>query len=154
MTPSNRKIIDTAEALYANQLENLTMDDAILLVAVCAANEKANAGRSDMEEAKRIAKLAEDHPLFSERKDMIEPSINMHMNMLKTGIDLINVVATAAKVLPPKLKKTAFYWITEILMPYGVLTKERKDVLDKYALLLGIDSMTAQKIPVKVSDKM
>jgi len=62
-------------------------------------------------------------------------------------------MSAAAKVLKPELKEIAFTWATKIIMPDGVLTKVRKNILEKYALLLNIDSKDAPKILVKISNQ-
>ena len=134
-------------------LEDLTVHDALILIAVCAAKEKVDIDDNHIDYEKLIAALVQDHPIFSGLADSIDPSINKYMNIIDNIIDDVNYVSAAAKVLKPELKEIAFTWATKIIMPDGVLTKVRKNILEKYALLLNIDSKDVPKILVKFSNQ-
>ena len=115
--------------------------------------DRADIDNNHIDDIKRIAALAKNHPIFLYLVDSIEPSINKFMNMIDTATDLVKPVDMAANVLEPELKENAFGWAAEIIMPDGVLTEERKIILDKYALLLNIDSNDAQRILVEISNQ-
>jgi hypothetical protein len=149
----NDKHIEEIEAYKENLIGDLTINDALILVAVCAAKEKATPDDNHIDDAKRIAALAQNHPIFLDLGDSIEPSINKFMNMIGTTTDLVKAVDTAANVLKPELKEIAFNWVAEIIMSDGVLTEQRKNILDKYALLFNIDSNDAQRILVEISNQ-
>jgi len=136
-----------------NLVGNLTINDALILIAVCAAKEQAAADESPIDKASNIADLAQNNTIFSGIDDSIEPSINKFMNIIGTTTDLVKLLDMAASVLDPQFKETAFGWAAEIIMPDGVLTEERKSILDKYALLLDIDRNDVQKILVKISNQ-
>ena len=144
------KLIEEIEAYKDNVIEDLTVNDALILVAVCAAKEEADIDNNLTRDKNRIVALAKDHPVFLNRSDSIEPSVNKFMNMIKPS-DTINYIIAAAKVLKPEYKETAFTWAAVILMPDGVLTEIRKNILDKYAMLLDIDRKFRKKILVNVS---
>jgi hypothetical protein len=92
----------------------------------------------------------EDHPLFSDPLDSIEPRLNKYMNMVKSA-DTVKYAAAAAKIIKPEYNETAFSWAARILMPDGVLTEDRKNILDRYSMLLNIDIKTAKTILVQIS---
>jgi hypothetical protein len=139
------KHIEEIEAYEKNLIEALTVNKALVLVAVCAAKDN-----NPIHDKKRIAALANDHPLFKDLHDGIEPSLNKFMNTVKSK-DAVKYIMAAAKVLKPEFKETAFKWAAVILMSDGVLTKVRKDILEKYEMILNIDRNVAQKIIVQVS---
>ena len=144
------KSLEEMNAYEMDVIEDLTINDALILVAVCASKEDVVREDDEMVDAKRISALAQDHPLFFHLSDSIKPTLNKFMNMIKTE-DTVKYVAAAAKVLKPKYKKTAFTWAAKILMPDGVLTETRKNILDKYSILLNVDMKTAQRILVEIS---
>ncbi len=67
---------------------------------------------------------------------------------------MVKYVMAAAKVLKPEYRETAFTWAAIILISDGVLTEARKNILDRYAMLLNIDMKVAQKILVQVSQAL
>lgn len=138
--------IEEIDAYEEDPLENLTVNDALIVVAVCAAKEKADSDARHLEKAKQIGLMAQDNPIFSGLGDTIEPSIHLFMNMLGKTTDLVKPVTSAAMVLNPAQKKIAFSWVAEIILPGGLLTEKRQRILKKYASLLKIDSAVAQQI--------
>jgi hypothetical protein len=138
------------DAYEKDLIEDLTINDALILVAVCATKEEAVRKVDESVDAKRISALAQDHPLFLNLSDSIKPCLNKFMNMIRTE-DTVKYVAAAAKVLKPEHKETAFTWAAKILIPDGVLTETRKNILDKYSMLLNIDMKTTQRILVQIS---
>ena len=149
---ANDKHSEEIEAYEENIIENLTVNDALILIAVCAAKEETAPDNNPIDDTKRIAALAHDHPIFIDLLDSIEPSVNKFMNMIQ-DTDMVKYVMAAAKALKPEYNETAFTWAAMILMSDGILTETRKIILDKYALLLNIDQDDAQNILVKISDQ-
>ncbi|MGD9106256.1 MAG: hypothetical protein PVH55_10000 [Desulfobacterales bacterium] len=150
MVPVEKKFKEIDAYDEKELIEDLTINDALILIAVCAAKEQDAPDVDQNENVDRITALAEDHPLFSDLLGSIKPSLNKYMNMIRFA-DMVKYVAAAAKVLKPDLKETAFTWAAIILMPDGVLTEARKNIMDRYAMLLDIDIKTAQRILVQVS---
>jgi hypothetical protein len=58
---------------------------------------------------------------------------------------------TAEKTFEQDFGEVAFSWAAEIIMPDGVLSEKRKNIIDKYVLLLDIDNTVARQIQVDVS---
>ena len=144
------KHIEEIEAYQDSLMEGLTVNEALILVAVCAAKEEADRDNTHLEDTKRIGALAQDHPLFIDLSESIGPSVNKFMNMIKSE-DTVKYVMAAEKTLKPEHKETAFTWAALILMSDGVLTETRKNILDKYGMLLNIDKKDAKKILVQIS---
>jgi hypothetical protein len=144
------KLIEEIEAYKDDFTEDLTVNDALILVAVCAAKEESDNNNNLIRNKNRIVALAKDHPVFLKRFDGIEPSVNRFMNMIKSS-DIVKYIIAAAKVLKPEHKETALTWAAMILMSDGVLTENRKNILDKYAMLLNIDRKSEKQILVDVS---
>ncbi len=146
-----KKHIKEIDAYEKDIKEDLTINDALILVTICAAKERANIDNDQFGDTKRIVTLVQDHPIFSDLfSSGIELSINKFINMIKDD-DTVKYVRAAAKILKPEHKETAFTWTATILMPDGVLTKARKDILDRFAMILSIDKKVVQKILVQVS---
>ena len=146
-----KKHFEEIEAYDENLIEDLTANDAVILVAVCSAKETTDLERDPVDDTKRIVALTQDHSLFLDLSNGgIELSVNKFMNMVKAA-DTAKYAMAAAKILNPEQKETAFTWSSLILIPDGVLTEARKDVLDKYAMILNIDKKVAQKIILQSS---
>jgi hypothetical protein len=139
------------KAYGQNTLDNLTVNDALILIAVCAVKEKADIDENHIDDASKIETLAKKDPIFKNLKDSINPSINKFINMIGEMTELVRPVLSAAKVLKPEYNKIAFSWVVKIIMPDGVLSEKRKTILDKYALLLEVDGKVEQQILVDAS---
>ena len=144
------KLIEEIEAYKDNVIKDLTVNEALILVAVCAAKEEADNNNNLIRNKNRIVALTKDHPVFLKCSDSIEPSVNKFMNMIKIS-DTVKYIIAAAKVLKPEYKETAFTWTAVILMPDGVLTEIRRNILDKYTILLDIDRKVREKVLVNIS---
>jgi hypothetical protein len=153
MDIDNKQQIESIEVFDKKKLDDLSANDALLLIALCAAMERADGDRTCEDDVERIAALAKKHPIFAQRPDSVYSSLNRFVNMLKSTQDYKELVQQAAHGLMPNLRKTAFTWTVEVLIPDGILTKARKDILDKYALLLNIDNHIAREIPVMISEQ-
>ncbi|MBR9987454.1 MAG: hypothetical protein KFF68_16245 [Desulfosarcina sp.] len=146
MTVSSGGTIEEIDAYEEDPFENLTYNDALILVAVCAVKEKTESDENHIEDAKRISLLAQKDPIFSGLGDTIEPSINSFMNMIGKRTDLVKPLASAASALNSSQKKVAYFWAAEIILADSVLTEKNQRILDKYARLLKIDTIVAQQI--------
>jgi len=60
---ANDKHSEEIEAYEENMIENLTVNDAFILIAVCAAKEETAADNNQIDNTKRIAAWAHDHPI-------------------------------------------------------------------------------------------
>jgi hypothetical protein len=124
------------DAYEKDLIDNLTLNDALVLVAVCAAKEKAGSHGLGTEDARQIAAAAREHPVFDGCKESIEPSINKLSNLVSTKIDLSHMVQAAAGVLTPELRETAFDWVSIVIKSEGDLSGEHQLLLDHYSRVL------------------
>ena len=147
----NNKMTEEIEAYEKKPVEDLTVNEALILVLLCAGKENRDSSVEHTDLRDHIAALVQNHPVFSDCVESIEPIINKFMNYLETKKDLIKPVQKAVDILSPELRKTVFGWVVKIIAPDGVLSKERKTIFDKYALLLKIEKNVAQKIILEVS---
>jgi hypothetical protein len=143
--------IEEMDGYENDYAQDLTANDAIILLAVCAAKEKADTEKKQIDDAKRIGKLAKKHPIFSDIGESIEPAVNKFINIIETKADLVKPMRLAAKMLTPPQKEIAFSMAAEIIMPDGVLSAVRKSILDKFVLSLNIDNKVAQQIMTETS---
>jgi hypothetical protein len=141
MTLSNRTEKEAA-AYQLDTFENLTVQEALTIVAIFAAQMVPNHCEEDV---KRIGAVAENHPEFIETRENIIKRINKFVNPMLTAGDQIKAVEIASDVLTPDLRKTAFELAVEVALPERVLTDEKKAVLEKLETKLLIDSIFAQK---------
>lgn len=142
----NNTYIDERGAYEADVFTDLTVNDALILIAVCATKEKTETETDPDKDAAHIAALAKRQALFSDLGDSIEPIINKFMNMIGTINDPDVAFLAAVKQLKPEQKNIAFSWITEILMPDGMLSDDRNEILSRYAGMLDIDRKDAKQI--------
>jgi hypothetical protein len=148
MSFSNQHI-EELKAYEDNLLEDLTVNDALILITVCAAKEKINKEKDGTNDAKHIAAQARRHPIFSGLEDSIDPSVNKFMNMVESSGNVVKPLISAIQVLDSEKRKIAFSWAVEIIMPDGVLSEDRKIQLNRYANLLEIDEFSSQQILAK-----
>jgi hypothetical protein len=121
--------------------EELTIEDALSIIAIYAAHMDPQNCQKDI---KRIAAIAEQHPEFLKKRKGIFARINMYVNSMQ-AMDPRKAVEIAAEALNPKLKKTAFELAVEVAAPNKVLTDEKKPILDDIANRLSVDSEFAHR---------
>jgi hypothetical protein len=130
-------------AYQKGPFEDLTIQDALTLIAVCTAQMDYEDCETDV---KRIEAVAESRPEFVEKRKDISSRINRYVNSLP-AMDRQKAVEIAADVLKnPELKKAAFEFATEVVLPEKVLTDEKQAILDSIATHLSLDRHFAQQI--------
>ena len=122
--------------------ELLSLQDALILITVCAANIDGECCRNDV---KRITDLAQSHPLFKEEPKVTTKRVNWFSNMM-INKDCGNAVDFAVRTLTPELKETVFDWAVEIIISKNRLTKEKRSFLEKLLMKLSIDKNTVERI--------
>ena len=80
------------DAYEKDPVENLTLNDSLILVAVCAAKDKTGNHGMRTEDARKIAVLAREHPVFDGCAESIEPSVNKLSNLVSAKTDLTPLV--------------------------------------------------------------
>jgi predicted nuclease of restriction endonuclease-like RecB superfamily len=136
-------------AYETDTFENLTVQDALTIIAVFTAQIDPDHCEEDVS---RIGAIAENHPEFIETKEKILKRINKFVNSMTAAGNKLKAVDIATEVLMPKLRKTAFELAVEVALPNKVLTPEKKAVLETLATRLSIDSEFAQKTIAKFTE--
>ena len=123
-------------------LKNLTLQDALILVAVCASEIDEEHRYND---AQRIIAMAHAHPLFQEKLKSTAARVYHIWNLMVTK-DRKKTVDLAFKPLSPELRETAFAWVTEIIISNTGLTEEKKSILYEFIEKLSIERKSAERI--------
>ena len=147
MTLSNKIKMEIA-AYQKGPFEDLTIQDALTIIAVYAAQMDPGDCEQDVS---RIEAIAESRPEFVEKRKGILARINTYVNSMQV-MDHRKALEIAAHALKnPKLKKTAFELAAEVALRDKVLTNEKKATLDNIASQLSIDDQFAQRAIEKFS---
>jgi hypothetical protein len=115
---------------------NLTLQNAIIAIAVYAAQIDRNNPNDDI---KRIENLAKKSSLFKEESKQILTRIYKFVNSMSVG-DPLEIVEVAAKSLTPKYRETAYKWATELVSSGRKLSEEQNEILVWLRIKLSIDS--------------
>ena len=145
-------ISDEAEkeikAYQKGPLENLTVQDALTIIAVYAAQIDPKDCEKDIN---RIGAILERRPEFDEKREKILTRINYYANSIE-ALDLHKAVEVATDVLKtPALKKSAFALAAKAALPDNILTDDGKDILEKIAARLYLDDDFVQQAIAKVT---
>jgi hypothetical protein len=147
MTLSNKTEKEMA-AYQTGTFEDLTVQDALTIIAVFAAQMVPDPCEEDV---RRIGAIAENHPEFVETKENILKRINKFLNSMLAANDKLKAVEIANDILTPELQQTAFELAAEVALSDKVLTDEKKAILDTLETKLSIDSKFARQIINKVT---
>ena len=128
-------------AYQSGPLEDLTIQDALVIIAVYAAQIDPEDCREDIQ---RIEGVLEKCEFCVEKKKGILSRINKFANTMQ-AIDPLKVVEIAAKILKPELRETAFELAAEVAMPDKVLTDQKKEALDTLAAKLSVGAEFVKK---------
>jgi hypothetical protein len=137
------KVIDASEITGTKPWENLSLQDALIIIAMHAI--QLDPAAKEDKKVKRIAALAKEHPLFSEKS----ADIVARIRRLAKSTDMANLpqaVDQAAKSLTLKLRQTAFEWAAELAVDSGSLPEEKQKIVEQLRTKLSIDSHSANRI--------
>ena len=109
-------------AYQSAPLEDLTIQDALVIIAVYAAQIDPEDCRDGIQ---RIGGVLEKCEFCVEKKEGIFSRINKFANTMQ-AIDPLKVVDIAAKILKPEVRETAFELSAEVAMPDKVLTDQNR----------------------------
>ena len=123
--------------------ENLSLQDALIIISMYAA--QLDPAAKDNKKVKRIADLAQKHPLFSDESADVVARIHRLADPAGSG-DFLQVVDHAVKSLTLKLRRTAFEWTAELAVVDGVLPKEKQELVEQLRTKLYIDKHAAHRI--------
>ena len=134
--------MEPLDMLGMRQRGKLPVQDALLTIAVCAAESVKKAGFSYIP---GLVALALADPLFPEKIESLRKRIYHLVNAITVG-DQEKFVDLAIRSLPSELRVKAFTWATEAAIENGILTDEKKQFLEELATKLSIDSSVAERI--------
>ena len=138
MKPSD-KLIEEIAAYKTQPVENLTIQDALILIPVVTAE-------IDRKDIPHMLQLAHAHSLFPEDKKDTEKRINRFANLI-TAVERSKAIDLGAKSLTPELRETAFAWTAELILQGRRFSEEKKNkVLENLRIALSIDNEAAGRI--------
>jgi hypothetical protein len=137
-----RDFEDEMSAYESAPLEKLAVQDAVIIVAVYAAQIDPENSDADI---KRLEAIAERCPLCVEKKEGIFTRINNFVNIMRT-VDPEKAIEAAIKILDPESKKITFELAAEVVISGNALPDSKRNILNKLAAKLSIDNQFAEKI--------
>lgn len=129
--------------------ENLTVQDAMIAVAVYASQLDPHDCDDDF---KKIQSLAQEHPLFSEDSERTRSRIYKFANYMSAEKPE-QFVNLAAASLTPETKKIAFTWAAELSIDNEYKRRKSQNLLDDLRIQLAIDNHLADKIIGQIKSK-
>jgi hypothetical protein len=121
--------------------KNLTFQEALIAIAVYAAQIDPDESNHDI---KRIVDIAKKNPLFKEEPKELQARIKESVNSMRIG-DPLDIVEIAANSLPSEYKRIAFKWASELILDQGQPSEEKKEILDWIRVKLSIESKAAKR---------
>ena len=137
------KVKDISEISGTKPWENLSLQDALIIIAMYAT--QLDPAAKDKKKVRRIADLAKEHPLFSEKSADVVARIHRLVESSDMA-DLDQAVDQAVKSLTLKLRQTAFEWAAELAAGSGSLPEENQEIMEQLRTKLFIDTHSAKKI--------
>lgn len=134
--------IQEMTAYQNGPFQNLTIQDALTIIAVCASQMDPEDCQQDI---KRAAAIIRNRPEFEDHKEGISSRFNRYVNSTQV-VDPAQALEMAAGVLEnPEVKKSAFELAVEVAMTGKNLTGEKRVILEKIAKRLHLDPELRQR---------
>ena len=105
------------------------------------------------EDVRRIEESAQSRPEFIEKRKDLFSRINKYANSMHVMDPQKALQIAADALVKPEQKDAAFDFAVETALPDGVLSDEKKAMLDKIAAELSIDPEFARRTIEKFSGK-
>ena len=137
-----RDVEKEMKAYELGPLEKLAVQDAVIIIAVYAAQIDPENSEADI---KRIEAIAERCPVCVEKKEGIFSRINNFVNAMRT-LDPEDAIEAAIKILNPESRKQAFELAVEVVISGDALPDKKREILDNLVVKLSIDNQFAEKI--------
>ena len=141
--PFPDKVRDISEISGTKPWENLSLQDALIIISMYAT--QLDPAAKDNKKVRRIADLAKEHPLFSEKSADVVARIH-RLAESSDMADLDQAVDQAVKSLTLRLRQTAFEWAAELAAGSGSLPEENQEIMEQLRTKLFIDTHSAKKI--------
>jgi len=134
--------MEPLDMLGMRQRGSLPTEDALLTIAICAAESGKKAGFSYIP---GLIALALADPLYTEKIESLRKRIYHLVNAITVG-DQEKFVDLAITSLPSELEEKAFTWAAEAAIENGILADEKKQFLEKLAAKLSVHRDVAKRI--------
>jgi hypothetical protein len=133
---------EKAAALEMGPWRKLSLQDAIIVIAIYAARIDPDQSGAQIE---RIAAIAQCYQICIEHKAGIITRINQFVNALRC-VDPQQAFARAARALNVEMRRTALQLAANVVAADKTLAANKDAILDDVAGRLAIDKKTAARI--------
>lgn len=130
-----KDVEDEMKAYETGPLEKLSIQDAVIIIAVYAARIDPENSEADI---RRIESLAENCPVCIERKKGILSRINNFVNVMRT-VDPEKAIEAALKILDAKSTKEAFDLAAKVVVSGDGSPDQKRKILYDLAEKMSID---------------
>ena len=136
------------DAYKSRPFRKLVVQDAIIIVAIYAA--QIDPSHSE-EEINRIVRIAESYPVCVEKKKGILSRINLFVNEMRK-VDRDKAFEMAMEMLTPELRKTAFEMAAEVVITGNKLLDQKREILEKLMEKMSIETQFAGKFIERLNE--
>ena len=136
------------DAYKSRPFRKLVVQDAIIIIAIYAA--QIDPSHSE-EEINRIERIAESYPVCVEKKKGILSRINLFVNEMRK-VDRDKAFEMAMEMLTPELRKTAFEMAAEVVITGNKLLDQKREILEKLMEKMSIETQFAGKFIERLNE--
>ena len=136
------------DAYISRPFRKLVVQDAIIIIAIYAA--QIDPSHSE-EEINRIERIAESCPVCVEKKKGILSRINLFVNEMRK-VDRDKAFEMAMEILTPELRKTAFEMAAEVVITGNKLLDQKREILEKLMEKMSIETQFAGKFIERLNE--
>ena len=136
------------DAYKSRPFKKLVVQDAIIIIAIYAA--QIDPSHSE-EEINRIERIAESYPVCVEKKKGILSRINLFVNEMRK-VDRDKAFGMAMEMLTPELRKTAFEMAAEVVITGNKLIDQKRENLEKLMEKMSIETQFAGKFIERLNE--
>ena len=136
------------DAYKSRPFRKLVVQDAIIIIAIYAA--QIDPSHSE-EEINRIERIAESYPVCVEKKKGILSRINLFVNEMRK-VDRDKAFEMAMEILTPELRKTAFEMAAEVVITGNKLIDQKREILEKLMEKMSIETQFAGKFIERLNE--
>ena len=136
------------DAYKSRPFRKLVVQDAIIIIAIYAA--QIDPSHSE-EEINRIERIAESYPVCVEKKKGILSRINLFVNEMRK-VDRDKAFEMAMEMLTPELRKTAFEMAAEVVITGNKLLDQKREILEKLIEKMSIETQFAGKFIERLNE--
>lgn len=136
------------DAYKSRPFGKLVVQDAIIIIAIYAAQIDPSHSKEDIN---RIQRIAESCPVCVEKKKGILSRINLFVNEMRM-VDKDKAFEIAVAMLTPELRKTAFELAAEVVITGNKLLDQKREILEKLMEKMSIETQFAGKFTERLNE--